>query len=309
LFELKEAERMEAIIGQGADQGDLIKDSDTENFAADVLDASNTTPVIVDFWAEWCGPCKTLGPMIEKVVRAAGGAVKLVKIDVDQNQQLAQQMRVQSIPAVFAFYKGQPVDGFAGALPESQIKDFVKRLTDKAGGSPIDDALAQAQEAFEAGDFTGASQVYTQVLQIDEENVQAIGGLAHCLIKDGEFEHAGMMLEGLDAKLKSKPEIASAVAALEMAAQSENAGDMGPLLARLEADENDHEARFELAQSLTAAGQQQEAVDQLLDIIERDRTWNEEAARTQLLTLFEAIGMTDPISKEGRRRLSAILFT
>ncbi len=299
----------ELIIGQGGGQTDLIKDSDTANFAADVLDASNETPVIVDFWAEWCGPCKTLGPALEKVVKAAGGAVKLVKIDVDKNQELAGQMRVQSIPAVFAFYQGQPVDGFAGALPESQIKDFVKRLTDRAGGSPLDDALAQAQEAFDAGDFTGASQIYTQILQVDEENAVATGGLAHCLIKDGEYDHARQMLDGLDDKLKSKPEIASAVAALELAAQSENVGDMAPLLARLEADENDHEARFELAQGFAAADRRQEAIDHLLEIIQRDRTWNDEAARKQLLTYFEAFGMTDPVTMDGRSRLGAILFS
>ena len=300
---------MEPIIGQAAGVDDLIKDSDTANFAADVLDASRDIPVIVDFWAEWCGPCKTLGPTLEKVVKAAGGAVKLVKIDVDQNQQLAAQLRVQSIPAVFAFFQGQPIDGFAGALPESQVKDFVRRLTDRAGGSPLDDALAEAQAAFDAGDYAGASQIYAQILQVDEENVAAIAGIAQCLIKDGEYDHARQMLDGLSEQLKAKSEIASAVAALELAEQGENVGDLAPLEARLAADENDHAARFELAQNLAAMNRREEAVDHLLEVIRRDRQWNEEAARKHLLTLFEAFGMTDPLTVDARRRLSSILFS
>ncbi len=299
---------MEPLIGQAAG-ADLIKDSDTANFAADVLDASRDLPVIVDFWAPWCGPCKTLGPALEKVVQQAGGAVKLVKIDVDQNQELAAQLRVQSIPAVFAFYQGQPVDGFAGALPESQLKEFVRRLTQRTGGSPLDDALEQAQAAFDAGDFTGASQIYAQVLQVDEENVAAIGGLAQCLIQDGEHDHARQMLEGLSDELKGKAEIASALAALDLAEQAENVGDMAPFQTRIDADPNDHEARYELAQGLAAMGKREEAVDHLLEIIRRDRNWNDEAARKHLLTLFEAFGLTDPLTMDARRRLSAILFS
>ena len=300
---------MEPIIGQGAAAADLIKDGDTASFAADVLDSSRERPVIVDFWAPWCEPCKTLGPALEKAVQAAAGAVRLVKINVDENQELAQQLRVQSIPAVFAFHQGQPVDGFAGAVPESQIKDFIHRLSQRAGGSPVDDALEQAQTAFEAADYDTAAQIYSQVLQVDAENVAAVAGLAQCLIKDGDFDTARQMLDGLPKEMKEKADIASAIAALDLAEQAGNVGDMGPFMARLEADEDDHEARFELAKGLAAMGRREEAVDNLLEIIRRDRMWNEEAARSHLLTLFEAFGMTDPLTMDARRRLSAMLFS
>ncbi len=300
---------MEPIIGQGAATADLIKEGDTASFAADVLDGSRETPVIVDFWAPWCEPCKTLGPALEKAVQAAAGAVRLVKINVDENQELATQLRVQSIPAVFAFHQGRPVDGFAGAVSESQIKDFIHRLSQRAGGSPVDDALEQAQAAFEAADYDSAAQIYSEVLQIDAENVAAVAGLAQCLIKDGDHDTARQMLDGLTPEMKAKAEIASAIAALDLAEQADNVGDMGPYMTRLEADEDDHEARFELAKGLAAMGRREEAVDHLLELIRRDRMWNEEAARTHLLTLFEAFGMTDPLTMDARRRLSAMLFS
>ena len=300
---------MEPIIGDMSAPANTVKDGDTASFAADVIEASNEVPVIVDFWAEWCGPCKTLGPTIEKAVKAASGQVRLVKINVDENQQLAQQLRVQSIPAVFAFKNGKPVDGFVGAQPESQIKAFIQRLTGDAGPSPIEQALAQGEAALAAGDVSGASDIFGQVLRADMENARAIAGLCQCLIDSGDLAEAREMLDGLEGKLAIDPAVQSVRAALELAEQSADARDTAPLRARLEANGNDHEARMELSTALLAAGQREEAVDELLESIRRDRNWNDEAARKQLLTLFEAFGHADELTVSARRRLSSMLFS
>jgi putative thioredoxin len=300
---------METIIGEVSAPADAIKDGDTASFAVDVIEASREVPVIVDFWAPWCGPCKTLGPTIEKAVKASGGQVKLVKINVDENQELAQQLRVQSIPAVFAFNDGQPVDGFVGAQSESQVKAFIQRLTGDAGPSPIEKALEQGEAALVAGEVDAAADIFGQILRADAESSRAIAGLCQCLIESGEWEEARQMLDGLEGKLATEPAIQSARAALELAEQSADVGDVSVLRAQLEADRNDHEVRLELSKALLAAGQREEAVEELLESISRDRNWSEEAARKQLLTLFEAFGHADELTVSARRRLSSILFS
>jgi putative thioredoxin len=300
---------METIIGEVSAPADAIKDGDTASFAVDVIEASREVPVIVDFWAPWCGPCKTLGPTIEKAVKASGGQVKLVKINVDENQELAQQLRVQSIPAVFAFNDGQPVDGFVGAQSESQVKAFIQRLTGDAGPSPIEKALEQGEAALVAGEVDAAADIFGQILRADAESSRAIAGLCQCLIESGEWEEARQMLDGLEGKLATEPAIQSARAALELAEQSADVGDVSALRAQLEADRNDHEVRLELSKALLAAGQREEAVEELLESISRDRNWSEEAARKQLLTLFEAFGHADELTVSARRRLSSILFS
>jgi putative thioredoxin len=300
---------METIIGEVSAPADAIKDGDTASFAVDVIEASRKVPVIVDFWAPWCGPCKTLGPTIEKAVKASGGQVKLVKINVDENQELAQQLRVQSIPAVFAFNDGKPVDGFVGAQSESQVKAFIQRLTGDAGPSPIERALEQGEAALVAGEVDAAADIFGQILRADAESSRAIAGLCQCLIESGEWEEARQMLDGLEGKLATEPAIQSARAALELAEQSADVGDVSALRAQLEADGNDHEARLELSKALLAAGQREAAVEQLLESISRDRNWSEEAARKQLLTLFEAFGHADELTVSARRRLSSILFS
>ena len=285
---------------------DLIKDSTDAEFMADVIEASRVQPVIVDFWATWCGPCKTLGPNLEKAVKAAKGAVKLVKVDVDANPRIAGQLRVQSIPTVYAFVDGQPVDGFMGAVPESQIKTFIDKLIGPAAPSDLDEILALGVESLAIGDLGGAAQAFAEALQLEPKNVKAIAGLARSYLLGGDLERTREVLALAPADAKD-PELDSVRAALTLAdtAPSETA----EFERRLAADPDDHAARLELAKALAGAGKLDEAVDELLRIIERDRDWSEGAARAQLLTVFDAAGLGSETAKRGRRRLSSILFS
>ena len=299
-----------SLIGEtaGAAPGDIIKDTTDASFMADVVEASRDQPVIVDFWAEWCGPCRQLGPALEKAVTAAKGKVRLVKVDIDKNPTYAGQLRVQSIPAVFAFVDGKPVDGFMGALPDSQVRDFVDKLAKmaKGGASPLDDMLALAKESLDLGDTGGAAQAYAQVLQADPQNVRALGGMAKLYMASGDMERAAEVLAMAPPDAKD-PDLDSVRAALALAAEAPS--DTAEFEKRLAADPEDHEARFELAKALAGGHKLAEAADQLLTIIEKDRAWNDEAARKQLLTVFEAAGQMSEIARNGRRRLSAILFS
>ncbi|UKJ74170.1 thioredoxin family protein [Azospirillum brasilense] len=296
--------------------GDLIKDSSDRAFMADVIEASQSVPVIVDFWAPWCGPCKQLGPILEKTVLAAKGKVRLVKIDTDKDPMIASQLRVQSIPAVYAFFQGRPVDGFMGALPESQVKAFVEKLVKLAGaagggeGDILEEALAQAKEALEAGDTQTASEIYGEILQADPENLNAVAyaGLVRCLIVNDELARAKQMLDKVPEQIAKDKEIAAVRSALEVAEQAANAGPIPELTEKVARNEDDHEARFDLALALFAAGQREAAVDELLELVRRDRAWNDEAARKQLVKFFEAFGPTDPLTVQSRRKLSSILF-
>src|SRR5436305_3124825 len=288
-----------------------VKDVSTANFMAEVVDASFEQPVIVDFWAPWCGPCKQLGPVLEKVVRGANGAVRMVKLNIDENPEIAQQMRIQSIPAVYAFKDGRPVDGFVGALPESQVKQFVQRLGGgSAGPSPVEEAMAMAKEAAQAGDHGTASAIYSQILQREPESPEALGGLARAMIARGELDQAREVLGRAGKDNAKHAEITSAQSALELAEQAEKAmGSAGQLRARPEQNPDDHEARLELATALFGAGDREEAIDELLGLYKRDRNWNEEAARKQLVKFFEVMGPTDPLTLSARRRLSSLMFS
>jgi putative thioredoxin len=298
------------LIGGGAAAAP-VADVTTANFMAEVVDGSFEQPVIVDFWAPWCGPCKQLGPILEKVVRGAGGAVRMVKLNIDENPEIAQQMRIQSIPAVYAFKDGRPVDGFVGALPESQVRQFVERLGGAAvGPSPVEQAMTMAKEAAQGGDHASAMGIYSQILQRESDNPEALAGLARALIARGELGEARELLDGVTKEIAKHAEIAAARSALELAEEGQKAmGSVGKLRARLDANADDHEARFELATALFGAGEHESAIDELLTLFRRDRAWDEQAARRQLVKFFEVMGPTDPLTLSGRRRLSSLMFS
>ncbi len=309
------SDNMETLIG--AARGDAgpspIKDGDTAGFAVDVIEASMEVPVIVDFWAPWCGPCKQLGPTLEKVVTAARGAVRLVKIDIDKNQELAAQLHIQSIPTVFAFYKGRPADAFQGALPESQVKAWVDKLVKTAGSevtSPVEEALVAAKAALEQGDIGSASALFGQVIAREPQNTQAVAGLARCHIQSGQVDKARALLAAVAAEIADNTEIQSARSALELAEEgAAAAGQLGGLQRAVAADGADLRARYDLAVALFGAGQAEQAVDELLEVIRRDRNWNEQAARQQLLKVFDSLGPTNSLTIDSRRRLSSLLFS
>ncbi|MGH1481326.1 MAG: thioredoxin [Geminicoccales bacterium] len=288
---------------------ELIKDSDTNSFMADVIEASRDLPVIVDFWAPWCEPCKQLTPILEKVVQAAGGAVRLVKINIDENQALAQQLRIQSIPMVYAFKNGQPADGFQGALPESQIKAFVEKLAGPIGPGPAEMGIEQAKEALNGGQGELAADIYQQVLAEEPGNVDAIAGLARSQLALGRASAAREILDGVATEHKNHVEINGAQAALSLAEESGTLGDPVELEGRLSANDEDHGARLDLATILFLRGQTEEAMQQLLTVIKKDREWEDQAARKQLLKFFDALGPTHPETVSGRRELSAVLFS
>jgi putative thioredoxin len=299
-----------APVGSPAPAGDVIKDTTTAGFAADVIQESRRQPVLVDFWAPWCGPCKQLTPQLEKAVKAAGGRVKLVKMNIDEHPSIAGQLGIQSIPAVIAFKDGQPVDGFMGAVPESQINEFITKVGGKGGGAPpVAEALAAAAEARDAGDMQTAADIYDAVLAQAPETIEAIAGLGDLLFEAGDVESAESLLATAPEAKKDAPPLAALRAKMAVAAQAAALGNPAELEQRLAQDPADHQARFDLAMIQNARGERGAAADNLLAIIKADRSWNEDGARTQLLQLFEAWGMTDPATLAARRKLSALLFS
>lgn len=288
--------------------GDVVKDTTSASFKADVLDASRSTPVIVDFWASWCGPCKQLTPLIEKIVRSYGGKVRLAKVNVDENQAVAAQLRVQSLPTVLAFRDGQPIDGFVGAQPESAIKAFVDRLIADDADLGLGDLIKSAEDLLEQGDLQGAAEIFATVLQEDRSNAEALAGLASCYLRSGDAARAKQTLALVPPDKRHVAAVRSVEAAVLLAEKGSTAGDLSVLKQRLEKNSEDHQARFDLAVGLAANGERGEALDLLLDLVRMDSQWNDEAGRKQLLQFFDAWGPKEPLVNEGRRRLSSILF-
>jgi putative thioredoxin len=296
-----------APAASGADA--LIKYTTTNTFAKDVLDESRRQPVLVDFWAPWCGPCKQLTPVIEKVVQAARGTVKLVKMNIDDHPQIAGQLGIQSIPAVIAFVDGRPVDGFMGALPEGQIKEFIERVAGPAGGAELEAALAEADALVEQGDFAQAAEVYAAILAAEPDTFRALVGLIRCDVATGNLDAAKELLESLPDEKANDPAVTALKAQIALADQAADLGEEGELRARIDQDPKDYDARFELALLLNAKDQREDAADQLLDIFRLNRSWEDDKARKQLVQFFEAWGPTDEVTLYGRRRLSSLLFS
>ena len=297
------------VNGDATEQSGLIKDTTTQGFREDVIAESMKQPVLIDFWAPWCGPCKQLTPVIEKVVKAAGGKVKLVKMNIDEHPQIPGQLGIQSIPAVIAFKQGQPIDGFMGAQPESQIKVFIERLVGPMGPGETGELIEAAAAAIAAGDPAGASELYAAVLEIEPDNLAAIAGLARLHLDNGDIEGAKGILGMGPPDKANDPAITAIRAAIELAEQAASLGDTAELEAKVAADPKDHQARFDLALALNARDRREEAVDHLVAIIKADRTWNDDGARKQLLQFFEAWGPMDEASVAGRRKLSTLLFS
>lgn len=298
---------MDQLIG--AASASLIKDSDTARFVPDVIEASQKAVVLVDFWATWCGPCKTLGPLLEKVVKEMRGAVLLVKIDVDKNPELSAQLRVQSVPTVYAFKNGRPVDAFSGALPESQIRSFIKKLTAGSGTASLSDMITQAQGLLDTGHPEEAAALFQDILSEDPSQVLAVAGLLRCLLALGEDEQAQQFLARIPADMADHDAIRAVRTALDLrhAAPADNA-EVAALRQSVMSDPDNHAARFDLAVALYAAAQEDAAVEELLELFRRDRTWNDGAAKAQLLKIFEALGFNHPAAVKGRRQLSSLMF-
>lgn len=303
---------MDLGLSSAPADADIIKDTTEAAFMTDVVEASQSVPVIVDFWAPWCGPCKTLGPLLEDAVRAAKGAVKMVKINVDEAQMIAGQLQVQSIPTVYAFHKGQPIDGFQGAVPGSEITAFVERVIKASGGEApgdsLNDAVDAAEEMLTEGAAVDAAQTFAAILGEDPAHAAAYGGLVRAHIAMDDFDQAEAILNGAPGEISSAPELEAAHAQLQLARQAADAGPVAELRAAVEANPDDHKARFDLAQALHASDDAAGAVDTLLDLFQRDREWNDGAAKTQLFIVFDALKSSDPIVLNGRRRLSSIIF-
>ena len=291
-----------------ADAAVLIKDTSEATFAKDVIEASNEVPVIVDLWAPWCAPCKSLGPMLEKAVTAAGGKVRMVKINVDENQAISAQLRIQSIPTVFGFWQGRPVDSFQGALPESEIKAFIQRLAAMAGDGGLTEAIDAAEAMLTQGAAVDAAQRFASILSQEPDNATAYAGMVRAHLAMGDLDQAEAILNGAPEEISSSKELEAANAQLNLARQAADAGPVTELRATVEANPDDHKARYDLANALHAGGQVEEAIAELLELFRRNRDWNEGAAKTQMFTIFDSLPPQDPIVLNGRRKLSSLIF-